>query len=138
MKPRIALPQPTSLDLPYNQRSWPQYAKAVELAGGEPVLLELSRSDAELRNLMRSCDGVLLPGSPADVDPALYGAERQAECAASDQGREALDYLLLDDALNSGKPVLGVCYGLQSLNTWRGRHTAAGFDSTAGQPRRRR
>jgi putative glutamine amidotransferase len=73
-----------------------------------------------LRELIASCDGVLLPGSPADVDPALYGADRDPATAATDSAREAVDYLLLDDAEKHGKPVLGICFGVQLLNVWRG------------------
>ncbi len=76
MTPRIAIPVPTSTDVPYNQRSWPSYARAVALSGGEPVAIGLDLPAATLRELIASCDGVLLPGSPADVDPGLYGADR--------------------------------------------------------------
>ena len=120
MKPRIAVPVPTSTDLAYNQRSWPQYAAAVERSGGGAVRVELTLSPAELRALTGGCNGVVLPGSPADVDPALYGEERLPECAAADPAREAADYALLDDATTHGKPVLAICYGMQSLNVWRG------------------
>ena len=120
MTPRIAVPVPTSTDLPYNHRSWPSYATAVTRSGGEPVAVELGLAAAELRALVASCDGVLLPGSPADVDPALYGAERDPATAAADPAREAVDYLLLEDAEKQGKPVLGICFGVQSLNVWRG------------------
>ena len=37
-KPRILIPEPTSTDPEYNQRGWPQYAAAVEQAGGIPAL----------------------------------------------------------------------------------------------------
>jgi len=120
MTPRIAIPVPTSTDIPYNQRSWPSYARAVTLSGGEPVAIPLDLPMATLQELVASCDGVLLPGSPADVDPALYGAERDPATAAADPEREAVDYLLLDDAEKHGKPVLGICFGVQSLNVWRG------------------
>ncbi len=120
MTPRIAIPVPTSTDFPYNQRSWPNYATAVTRAGGEPVAIELGLPLPEMRALMASCDGVLLPGSPADVDPGLYGAERDPATAPADAAREAMDYLLLDDAETHGKPVLGICFGVQSLNVWRG------------------
>lgn len=119
MTPRIAIPIPTSGDLAYNQRSWPAYATAVTRSGGEPVAVELSASVAQLNELAANCDGVLLPGSPADVDPALYGAERDPATAAADPAREAVDYLLLDHAAKYAKPVLGICFGVQSLNVWR-------------------
>jgi putative glutamine amidotransferase len=120
MTPRIAIPVPTSTDLPYNQRSWPSYATAVTRSGGEPVAIEVDASPAGINALVASCDGVLLPGSPADVDPALYGADRDPASAPADPAREAVDYLLLDHAEKFGKPVLGICFGVQSLNVWRG------------------
>jgi putative glutamine amidotransferase len=120
MTPRIAIPVPTSKDPAYNQRSWPTYATAVSRSGGEPVAVDLNASPAEISALAASCDGVLLPGSPADVDPALYGAERDPASAPADPAREATDYLLLDHAEKYGKPVLAICYGVQLLNVWRG------------------
>jgi putative glutamine amidotransferase len=120
MTPRIAIPVPTSTDVPYNQRSWPSYARAVALSGGEPVAIGLDLPATTLRELIASCDGVLLPGSPADVDPALYGADRDPATAAADPAREKVDTLLLDEAEKHGKPVLGICFGVQSLNVWRG------------------
>jgi putative glutamine amidotransferase len=120
MTPRIAIPLPTSRDLAYNQRSWPAYASAVTRSGGEAVAFELGSTPAQLRALAATCDGVLLPGSPADVDPALYGAERDPASAPADPAREAMDYFLLDDAAKYRKPILGICYGVQLLNVWLG------------------
>jgi putative glutamine amidotransferase len=67
-----------------------------------------------------TCDGIVLPGSPADVDPTLYGEERDPATAPADHAREAVDFNLLEQAEKSGKPVLGICFGVQSLNSWRG------------------
>lgn len=120
MTPRIAIPVPTTADLPYNQRSWPRYAEAVRASGGEPVEVALGLSRTELKVLAETCQGILLPGSPADVDPALYGAERDPATAVADPAREAVDYFLLDHAVEAGKPVLAVCFGVQSMNVWRG------------------
>ena len=120
MKPRIAVPIPTTIDLPYNARSWPAYTGAIVQAGGEPVAIELSWTRTEMLAVARSCQGVCLPGSPADVDPAGYGAERDPATERADPAREAADFLLLDEAEKAGKPVLGICFGVQSMNVWRG------------------
>jgi len=119
-KPRIALPVPTSNDLEYNQRSWAAYASAIERSGGETVRIELSMSSAEIAQLASTCEGIVLPGSPADVNPQKYGQEREAETAPADLPRENVDELLIQDAHNLYKPLLTICYGTQSLNTWRG------------------
>ena len=118
--PRIALPQPTSADLEYNRLCLPAYLVAIEQSGGTAVELPLLATEAELRHLIESCDGVLLPGSPADVSPERYGHTLHPATAAADPPREQLDRALLDDALAHHKPVLGICYGLQSANVWRG------------------
>jgi putative glutamine amidotransferase len=117
--PRIAIPEPTSTDQAYNQRSLPQYIRAVEAAGGIAVPIPLRGSRAEQASMLTSCSGILLPGSPADVDPARYGQEATKECAPKDVAREAVDELLLQNGFAEAKPILGICYGLQSLNVWR-------------------
>ncbi len=119
-KPRIAIPIPTSTDLEYNRRSWTNYAVAVERSGGEPVEVPLSAPPADTAKLIAGCQGVLLPGSGADVNPHKYGQDPIEECAASDVARENVDELLLQDAHNMGKPILAICFGTQMLNVWRG------------------
>jgi putative glutamine amidotransferase len=120
MKPRIAIPVPTSADLTYNQRSWPMYASAIERSGGEPVEIPLKATPAEIANLINTCQAVLLPGSPADVNPHKYGQEPIPECATADPARENVDELLIQDAHNLYKPILAICFGTQFLNVWRG------------------
>jgi putative glutamine amidotransferase len=118
-KPRIAIPIPTSFDPEYNERSWPQYAKAVERSGGEPIPVPLG-DPAAAEEMARSCDGVLLPGSGADVEPAKFGQERDPNSANPDPQREQIDTLLLEAAEQQSKPVLAICFGAQILNVWRG------------------
>ena len=117
--PRIAVPMPHSIDREYAERAIPQYERAVEQAGGEPIRIPLDQPPAEVLEIIKGCDGVLLPGSNADVDPSKFGALRSSHTAAADPGRDAVDELLLRDAYNSRKPILGICYGLQSLNVYR-------------------
>lgn len=120
MTPRIAIPTPTSFDLAYNRSNLPAYIDAVKRAGGEPVEVPLTLDAAEVRRVAGSCEGILLPGSPADVEPALYGQERMEATSAADVARERVDRTLLDEAYQVGKPVLGICFGTQMLNVWRG------------------
>src|SRR5262252_5069059 len=119
MRPRIAIPVPHSTDHDYAQRALPQYERAVTMAGGEPVRIPVDLTPAEIMKQIERCDAVLLPGSKADVDPEKYGASRDPATASADSGRDTVDELLLQDAYNMRKPILGICYGLQILNVYR-------------------
>ncbi len=120
MKPRIAIPVPTTSDVAYNNLNWPAYAEAVLASGGEPVQFALTLSRREGLALAGTCCGVVLPGSPADVSPERYGQAREEATALVDPARETLDELLLEDAEGSGKPLLAICFGMQILNVRRG------------------
>lgn len=119
MRPRIAIPLPHSTDREYGERAIPQYERAVAMMGGEPVRIPLDCNSSQLKDLIATCRGVLLPGSNADVNPARFKQERSAQTAAADLRREEVDDLLLEHAYTNRKPVLGICYGLQSLNVFR-------------------
>jgi putative glutamine amidotransferase len=119
MRPRVAIPVPHSADPEYAGRALPQYERAVELAGGQPVAIPLGGNIADIKTLIAGCDAVLLPGSRADVDPAKYRAARDPKTADADVRRDDVDEILLHDAYAQRKPVLGICYGLQILNVHR-------------------
>jgi len=118
-RPRIAIPIP-STDPEYSGQAWQQYASAVERSGGEAVEVPLGEPPATTARLIAECQGILLPGNGADVNPQKYGQEPVAECAPADLARENVDELLLQDAHNMGKPIFTICFGTQMLNVWRG------------------
>jgi len=117
--PRIAIPMPHSANPEYSERAIVQYERAVEQAGGVPVRVPLDQTPSEVMKVIERCDAVLLPGSSADVDPSKFSAPRSPHAAAADPRRDTVDELLLQDAYNMRKPILGICYGLQSLNVYR-------------------
>ena len=119
-RPRILIPIPTSFDPEYNAKSWPEYAAAVRDAGGEPVEVPLTHTIAELEALTAAAQGILLPGSGADVDPARYGHPRNEASAEADGLREQTDRALLEAAERANLPLLGICLGLQSMNVYHG------------------
>lgn len=128
--PRIAIPMPHSGDSDYAERAFPQYENAVKRAGGDPVPIDLHLPPVDVKKLIESCDAILLPGSRADVDPKKYNAPRHEKTADADEKRDAVDRLLLSDAYQKRKPVLGICYGLQSLNVFRAGTLLQHIDST--------
>ena len=119
MSVHIAIPEPTSSDSAYNQRSLPPYLAALHSAGMTPVLVPLHERQDRVARVLLGVQGILLPGSGYDVDPQRYGETRIAACGPTDAARTAVDELLLQDAFNLHKPILAICAGLQSLNVWR-------------------
>ncbi len=121
----IAIPEPMSTDHSaeagaYNLRSLPLYLAALHGAGATPIVIPLHETPARVARILATTDGILLPGSRADVDPERYGAARHPQCAAADAARSAVDELLIQDAFNLRKPVLAICQGVQTLNVWLG------------------
>lgn len=86
------------------------YTEAVAQAGGRVVLLPPDDLDADV---VRVLDGLVMGGG-ADLDPALYGAEREPLTDVR-PARDAGEMLLARAALAADLPVLGVCRGMQVL-----------------------
>ena len=89
--------------------------RAVEKAGGLPVVVPLGLEAASLRRLFARLDGVLLAGG-GDVDPARYGAAPHPLAAGVDAQRDEVELSLARWAADDGKPLFGICRGAQVLN----------------------
>ena len=118
MTVRIAIPEPTSADTEYNQRSLPPYLAALQSAGATPILVPLHERQDRVARLLAGTHGILLPGSRYDIDPQRFSERRIPACGPSDPARAAVDELLLQDAFSLHKPILGICHGTQTLNVW--------------------
>jgi putative glutamine amidotransferase len=119
MSVHIAIPEPTSTDSAYNQRSLPPYLAALHSAGATAVLVPLHERQDRIARLLRGVQGILLPGSGYDIDPQKYGETSVPECGPVDVARGSVDELMLEDAFNLQKPILAICHGAQTLNVWR-------------------
>jgi putative glutamine amidotransferase len=95
-----------------------EYAEAVFQAGGIPVQIPLIPSSAA--QAAEYLDAIVLSGSASDVDPARYGQPRHPAVTAVYPDRDETDFRLLDAAFREKKPVLGICFGIQSLNVYLG------------------
>ena len=93
------------------------YVKAVEGAGGRPMLVPPSLDGVE--ETLDALDAVVFTGG-SDVDPQLYGAEAQAETVGIVRLRDEAELALLRAALDRDMPVLGICRGIQVLNVGLG------------------
>jgi putative glutamine amidotransferase len=88
------------------------YPKSVAEAGGLPV--ELAR-DADVAGITERLDGIVFSGG-ADLDPALYGAERDEELGQLERDRDEWELSLFNAARASVLPILAICRGFQLVN----------------------
>jgi putative glutamine amidotransferase len=118
-RPRIGIPWRTSQEERENVRQkLDYYFQAVRKAGAEPVEVSLQQSAEQLQRQLSGLDAFVLPGSPADVDPARYGAAKHPKTNELDANRDSTDMAILDHAFQAAKPVLAICYGCQLLNVY--------------------
>jgi putative glutamine amidotransferase len=120
-RPRVGIPWRTLAEEEAGRRhALDYYFEAVRKAGGEPVGISLKATSAPIASQVEDLDGFILPGSPSDVEPKRFGAERHPKTNQVDAAREETDSAILRHALVTGKPVLGICYGCQMLNVHLG------------------
>jgi putative glutamine amidotransferase len=114
--PRIGVTTSVSVDqVPERAYVNASYLRAVQDAGGVPLLLP-PHLDARARSsLWPLLDGVLLTGG-ADIDPARFGEERHPATYDVAPERDALEIETVTTALDRELPVFGICRGAQVLN----------------------
>jgi putative glutamine amidotransferase len=95
-----------------NQR----YFLAVTAAGAVPWMIPLLHDDpATLREIYDRLDAIVLPGG-VDLDPGTYGEAAHPRCGQTDPARDQVELQLARWAIEDGKPLLGLCRGIQVIN----------------------
>ncbi len=92
-----------------------KYVKCLKKAGAVVEILKPSVSAEYMADVIERCDGLVFPGGP-DIQPKLYGKDREPGCGKPDLMRDAFEFSLLEAALEVGKPLFCVCRGMQLLN----------------------
>ncbi|MGM9662769.1 MAG: gamma-glutamyl-gamma-aminobutyrate hydrolase family protein [Oscillospiraceae bacterium] len=93
------------------EEEYANYAAALRSCGAEPVFSrDVDGSD--------TCDALLLPGG-GDIHPRYYGQEVE-DCRGLDEERDAAEWELMTRFTRTGRPILGVCRGMQVLNVFFG------------------
>jgi putative glutamine amidotransferase len=103
-------------DVPAALLPW-TYVRQVTDAGGAPILLPPVPS--AIRDVLARVDALLLTGGP-DIDPARYGAQRDAATQPARPARDEAELAALAAAEERGIPVLAICRGAQLLSVARG------------------
>jgi putative glutamine amidotransferase len=94
-----------------------KYLKAVaEAADALPLIVPAFGDQLELEVLLERCDGVLLTGSPSNVEPMRYAGPPSEPGTWHDPERDATTLPLIPRAVEAGLPVLAVCRGFQEFN----------------------
>ncbi len=108
------------------------YPNMVRRAGALAALLPPD-DPSYARSVVARLDGVVIAGGP-DVEPMRYGARREELTGPPAPERDAWELALIEAALESGTPLLGICRGMQLLNVALGGTLVQHLDGHAVAP----
>ncbi len=112
MKPLIGIT--ASLSNSHHHKVKDTYVQAVIRTGGIPVLLPTG-TEEDIESLIEKFDGFIFTGG-GDVDPILFGEEPHVDLGDIEPERDLFEIPLAKAVINSNKPFLGICRGMQVLN----------------------
>lgn len=96
------------------------YSEALETFGAIPIHISLIPKPEYVKRLLCGLDGIMLPGSNNDIDPLYYNEEPLPKSGTVVPIKDETDFLVLKEAEKLKLPILGMCYGMQALNVFRG------------------
>lgn len=88
----------------------------IEAADAVPLIIPVLADAFAIDELVDQVDGVLLTGSPSDIEPRHYGSESDDPDAIRDPHRDAMTLPIARHAMDTGVPLFAICRGFQELN----------------------
>jgi putative glutamine amidotransferase len=88
----------------------------IDGAGALPMIIPVLAEHIDIDEILGQVDGVLLPGSPSNVEPHHYDGDPSATGTLHDPHRDAATLPLTKRALGAGVPLLAICRGFQEVN----------------------
>jgi len=95
------------------------YVKAIERAGGLPLLIPYAVDHALIAQYVDLLDGIRFTGGN-DMNPSRFGEEWHPNVVRMDERREKFEFALIAEIEKRRMPALGVCFGSQLMNVHRG------------------
>ena len=117
MRPLIGIPCAGNLSSHTHYRRFgvgQSYCRALELAGGAPVLIPLLDDEQTIPDIYKRLDGLLLAGG-GDIETHHFGQKRLAKLGGVDRPRDRVELWLTRRAFADDLPVLAICRGVQML-----------------------
>lgn len=97
----------------------PRYLNVLWNSGAMGCILEPTTDPEKIAEYKEIFDGFLISGG-VDIDPSYYGEEIQFDSVHTDKARDDFESVAIKEFYATGKPILGICRGLQALNVFLG------------------
>lgn len=110
-------------------------AAVAEGAHAVPVLIPSLGDGLEAHELLADFDGILLTGSPSNVEPHRYNGPASDPGTLHDAYRDATTLPMIPRVIEAGLPLLAICRGFQEMNVafggtlWQKLHEVQGYQN---------
>jgi len=107
-------------DFPFHMAGEKYVEAALDAIGAVPFLIPSMGERLPVDEVLDRLDGLLLTGSPSNVEPSHYDGHASVEGTMHDPARDATTLPLIRRALELRLPILAICRGIQELNVAMG------------------